>query len=168
MNRPYLLGRHQVISSSSRPSAPRVCHFDSIWRTALGNLSVRTMKGMRYALKRWRDHTLECRTYWASTFTEDPMHRALYRRCPAQLAHYFGHRALQGKIAAAGAHTAKGMCAKALRLNFPVDDKSVSGWHRELRKHVHNQQNPIAAAVVKHFRYIMESSDNPFLCSVAV
>ena len=85
------------------------------------------MKGMRYALKRWRDQALECRTYWASTSTEDPMHRALYRPCPAQLAHYFGHRALKGKTAAAGVHTALGMCAKALRFNFPMDAKSVFG-----------------------------------------
>ena len=32
-------------------------HFDSIWRNALGDLSVRALKGMRYAWKRWKEHT---------------------------------------------------------------------------------------------------------------
>ena len=48
-----------------------------------------------------------------------------------------------------------------------MDEKSVSGWHKELKKHVPNQKTPIAAAVVKHFQYIMEHSDNLFLCSIA-
>ena len=68
---------------------------------------------------------------------------------------------LKGKTAAAGAHTALAMCVKALGLAFPMDEKSISGWHKELKKHVPNQKIPIGVAVVKHFQYIMEHSGNP-------
>ena len=88
-------------------------YFDSKCN-ALGNLSVRALKGMRYAWKRWREHTLECRIYWRTTSTEDPAHEAVYFPFAAQLANYFGHRSLKGKTAAAGAHTALVMCVKAI------------------------------------------------------
>ena len=48
-----------------------------------------------------------------------------------------------------------------------MDEKSVSRWHKELKKHVPNQKTQIAAQVVKHLQYIMAHSDNPFLCSIA-
>ena len=79
-------------------------------------------------------------------------HEALYAPCAPQLAHYFGHRSLKGKTAAAGAHTALAMCVKALGVDFPMDDKFISGWHKELKKHVPTQQTPIGVAVVKHFQ----------------
>ena len=63
--------------------------FEHIWRSALGNLSVRALKGMRCARKRWREHTLACRTCWASSSTE----QALFTPCVAQLAHYLGDTA---------------------------------------------------------------------------
>jgi len=141
-------------------------HFAAFWRNALGNLSVRALKGMRYAWKRWKEHTMECRIYW-KTYKEAGSHEAIYAPCAAQLAHYFGHRSLKGKTAAAGAHTALSMCVNALGLAFPLDDKSISGWHKELKAHVPNQQTPIGVAVVKHFQYIMEHSNNPYMCSIA-
>ena len=94
-------------------------------------------------------------------------HEALYAPCAPQLAHYFGHRSLKGKTAAAGAHTALAMCVKALGLDFPRDDKSISGWHKELKKLVPTQQTPIGVAVVKHFQYIMKHGDHPYMCSIA-
>ena len=63
--------------------------------------------------------------------------------CALQLAHYFGHRSLKGKTAAAGAHTALAMCTKALGLVFPMDEKSISGWHKELKKHVPTQKKTL-------------------------
>ena len=39
---------------------------------------------------------------------------------------------LKGKTAAAGAHTALSMCVNALCLKFPLNDKSVCGWHKDL------------------------------------
>ena len=71
-------------------------HFDSIWRNALGTLSVRALKGMRYAWKRWKEHTMERRIYWINLSTEDGAHEAIYTQCAPQLAHYFGHRSLKG------------------------------------------------------------------------
>ena len=51
-------------------------YFDRIWRNALGNLSVRALKGMRYAWNKWREHTMDCRIYWRTTSTEDLAHEA--------------------------------------------------------------------------------------------
>ena len=108
-------------------------------------------------------HTIECRIYWINPSTEDGAHEALFAPCAPQLAHYFGHRSLKGKTAAAGAHTALAMCVKALGLAFPMDEKSISGWHKELKKHVPNHKIPIGVAVVEHFQHIMEHSDNPYM-----
>ena len=109
---------------------------------------------------------MECRIYLKIS-TEGGAHEALVAPCAPQLAHYFGHRSLKGKTAAAGAHTALAMCVKALGLDFLMDEKSISGWHKEFKKHVPNQQTRIGVAVVKHFQYIMEHSDNPYMCSIA-
>ena len=54
------------------------------------------------------------------------------------------------------------MRVKALGLAFPMDEISVSGWHKELETHVPNLKIPIGAAEVGRFQYIMEHSDNPF------
>ena len=104
-------------------------HFAAFWRNALGNLSVRGLKGMRYAWKRWKEHTMKCRIYW-KTSTEGGALEAIYAPCASQLAHDFGHHSLKGKTTAARAHTALAMCVKALGLDFPMDDKSISGWHK--------------------------------------
>ena len=117
-------------------------HFASFRRNALGNLSVRALKGMCYAWKRWREHTMEFCIY-GKISTEAGAQEAIYTACAPQLAHYFGHRSLKGKTAAAGAHTALSMCVKALGLNFPLDDKSVSRWYKELKTHVPIQQTPM-------------------------
>ena len=97
---------------------------------------------------------MECRIYW-KTSTEAGSHEAIYAPCAAQLAHYFGHRFLKGKTAAAGARTALSMCVNALGLVFPMDETSVAGGHKEVKTHVPIQQTPIGVAVVKHFQYIM-------------
>ena len=57
-------------------------HFAAFWRNALGNLSVRALKGMRYAWKRWKEHAMECRIYW-KTSTEAGSHEAIYAPCAA-------------------------------------------------------------------------------------
>ena len=58
-------------------------------------------------------------------------------------------------------------CLNKLPCGFGGPHVASRGGHKELKKHVPNQKTPIAAAVVKHFQYIMEHSDNPFLCSIA-
>ena len=54
----------------------------SILKKRLGNLSVRALKGMRYAWKRWKEHTMECRILLENLYggrgTRSPIHTVCF------------------------------------------------------------------------------------------
>ena len=70
---------------------------------------------------------------------------------------------MSGPTAAAGAHTSLAGCAKALKLDFPMQNETVRGWSKIKRNHQVTQQIPIAVAVVAHFQYILETTTSLLL-----
>ena len=105
---------------------------------------------------------MNCQRYWKGR----PFLEALFVPSVSQLSHYLGERYMSGPTAAAGAHTSLAGCAKALKLNFPMQDETVKGWSRLNRNHQPTQQIPIDVAVAAHFQYILETTTSLFVASI--
>ena len=120
------------------------------------------MKAFLLSWKRWETHTTNCQRYWKGR----PFLEALFVPSVSQLSHYLGERSMSGPTAAAGAHTSLAGCAKALKLDFLMQDETVKGWSELKRNHQPTQQIPIAVAVVAHFQYILETTTFLFVASI--
>ena len=128
----------------------------------MGNKTVEALAAYRFAWKRWTVHITNCKVYWEC----DCLQTAIYKPSVSALFHYLGERSESGPTAAAGAHTALAGTAKALKLDFPMEDCTLRGFCRTMKCRQPTPQIPVQVCVQAHFQYVLENTTSPQVAMV--